>query len=139
MLGIIVAEVLVIFIDGNTRIKGIQIADHEIRIVNFADDTIIFLRNFSCLTKTWLILELSEKASSSKMSFSKKQPLWGVGYKIRIDKTREMTWSQFSIKMVGVSFHGSAYDNRNWDKIFDNLTKNNQIWNTMQLSFRGKK
>ena len=52
LLGIIVAEVLVIFIDGNTRIKGIQIADHEIRIVSFADDTIIFLRDFSWLTKT---------------------------------------------------------------------------------------
>ena len=51
LLCIIVAEVLTIFIDANTRIKGIQIGDHEIKIVNCADDTTIFLRNFSCLTK----------------------------------------------------------------------------------------
>ena len=62
MLCIIVAEIL-------TRIKGIQIGDHEVKIVNFADDTTIFLRDFSCFTKTKLILELPQKASSSKINF----------------------------------------------------------------------
>ena len=69
MLCIIVAEVLAIFIDVDTRIKGIQIGDHEVKIVNFADDTTIFLRDFSCFTKTELILELRQKASSSKINF----------------------------------------------------------------------
>ena len=41
---------------------------------------------------------------------------------IRTDKPRQMAWSQFSIKMVGVHFLNSAHDNRNWDKIYDNLT-----------------
>ena len=57
LLCIIAAEVLAIFTDANTKIKGIQIGDHEIKIVNFADDTTIFLRDFSCLTKIELILE----------------------------------------------------------------------------------
>ena len=78
LLCIIVAEVLAIFIDADTRIKGIQIGDHEIKIVNFADDTTIFLRDFSCLTKIELILELPQKASRSKINFSKSQTLWGV-------------------------------------------------------------
>ena len=39
-------------------------------MVNFADDTSIFLRDFSCLTKIESILELCEKASSSKINFS---------------------------------------------------------------------
>ena len=50
---------------------------------------------------------------------------------IRIDKPRQMAWSQFSIKMVGVHFHNSAHDNRNWDKIYDNLTGKIHIWNKM--------
>ena len=57
------AELLAIFIDADTRIKDIQIGDHEIKIVNFAYDTTIFLRDFSCLTKMELILELSQKSS----------------------------------------------------------------------------
>ena len=42
LLCIIMAEVLAIFIDGNMRIKDIQVGDHEIKIINFADDTTIF-------------------------------------------------------------------------------------------------
>ena len=63
---------------------------HEIKLVNFADDTTIFLRDFSCLTKTELILELSQKASGSKMNFSKKQLLCVVAYETRIGKIRKM-------------------------------------------------
>ena len=65
---------LTIFIDTETRNKCIQITDYEIKIVNFADSTIIFLRDFSCLTKKQLILELCEKATSSKITFQKAGP-----------------------------------------------------------------
>ena len=37
----------------------------------------------------------------------------GMAYKNRNDKPRQMAWSEFSIKMVGVHFHNSANDNRN--------------------------
>ena len=60
------AEVFAIFIDTNTRIKAIQTGDHEIKIVNFAYDTTIFLRDFSCLTKIELILELSQNLLAQK-------------------------------------------------------------------------
>ena len=50
-LRIIVAEILTIFVDADTRIKGMQIRGHEIKMVIFADDATICLRDFSCLTK----------------------------------------------------------------------------------------
>ena len=57
LLYIIVAEVLAIFIDADTRSKGIQIGDHEMKI----------LRDINCLTRIQLILKLYEKVSSSKI------------------------------------------------------------------------
>ena len=62
-----------------------------------------------------------------------------VAYKNRVYKPRQMTWSQFSIKIIGVHFYYSAHDNRNWDEIYDNLTKKFYIWNRMQLSLKQKK
>ena len=62
------AEVLSIFFDVNTNIIGIQIGDHEMEVVNFADDTTIFLRNFSFLTKIEQFLELF--GTTQKMKFS---------------------------------------------------------------------
>ena len=74
------AEVLPIFIEADTRIKGIQIRDHEVKIVNFAHNTTIFLRDFSYLTKIELILELPQKSSSSKINFQKARPydVWHI-------------------------------------------------------------
>ena len=66
LLYIIAAEVLVSFINANKRIKGIQIGDHEIKIVKFADDTTIFLRDITCLDRMQVTLKLYEDASSSK-------------------------------------------------------------------------
>ena len=47
----IAAEVLANLINADKRIKGIQIGDHDIKIVNFADNTTIFLRDITCLNK----------------------------------------------------------------------------------------
>ena len=57
LLCIIVAEVLV---DDDTKIKGIQIGDREINIANFADDTTISSKVFSCLTKTIKLFKKSD-------------------------------------------------------------------------------
>ena len=58
----IATEVLANFIDADKRIKGIQIGDHEIKIVNFADNTTIFLRDITCLNRIQVILKPYENA-----------------------------------------------------------------------------
>ena len=73
LLYIIAAEELAGFINANKSIKGIQIGDHKIKIVNFADDTTILLRDITCLDRIQVILKLCEDASSSKINFSKSQ------------------------------------------------------------------
>ena len=51
-----------------------QIGNHEIKIVNFGDNTIIFLRDITFLNRIQqVILKLYEDASRSKISFSKSQ------------------------------------------------------------------
>ena len=73
LLYIIAAEVLASFINVNKRIKGIQIGDHEIEIVNFADNTTIFLRDTTCLNRIQVILKLYKDLSSLKINISKSQ------------------------------------------------------------------
>ena len=55
------AEVLANLVNADKRIKGIQIGDHEIKIVNFTDNTTIFLRDITCLNRIQVILRLYEK------------------------------------------------------------------------------
>ena len=57
----IAAEVLANLINGDKRIKEMQIRDHEIKIVNFADNTTIFLRDIAYLNRIQVIFRLYEK------------------------------------------------------------------------------
>ena len=66
------AEVFANFIDADKRIKGVQIGDHEIKLVNFADDITIFIGDIICLNRIQVILKLYEKAFSSKINLFKK-------------------------------------------------------------------
>ena len=96
----IVTEVLANFIIVDTRTKGMQIGNQEIKIVNFADDATIFLGDINCLNRIRTILKLFEKASSSKISFSKSQALWVDEYKNRVDQPGNMEWPLFFIKIL---------------------------------------
>ena len=54
------AKVLANFIDANKRIKGVQIGDHETKLLNFADDITIFLEDLTCLNRIKEVLKLYE-------------------------------------------------------------------------------
>ena len=131
---IIVAEVLASFINADERIEGIQIGDHEIKIVNFTDDTTIFWRYITYLNRIQVILKLYEDASSSKINFSKSQALWARSYKNRID--HEIM--KISIKILGVNFGNPILNNYKSDKISEVLAKEIHVWNRARLSLRGK-
>ena len=62
LLNNIAAEVLANFINADKRIKRIQTGDHEIKIVNFADNTTIFLRDITSLNMIQVILKPRENA-----------------------------------------------------------------------------
>ena len=64
LLYVIAAEVLASFVIVGKRVKGIQIGDQEIKLVNFADDTTIFLSDIDSLIRLQTILKLYEDASS---------------------------------------------------------------------------
>ena len=60
-----VNDVLENFVNANKRIKEIQIGDHEIKIVNFTDNTTIFLRDITCLNRIQVILKPYENAKTN--------------------------------------------------------------------------
>ena len=139
LLYIIAAEVLASFVIFDKKVKGVQIGDQEIKLVNFADNTTIFLGDIDSLIRLQKILELYEVASSSKINLTKSQTLWSGSYKNRYNKPGKMILSNFSIKILGIISDNFISDNSNWDKIVDNIAKKINIWNRVRLSLRGRK
>ena len=63
-------------------IKGLkEIGDHEIKIVNFTDNTTIFLTDITCLNMIYVILRLYEKDKLVQRFCQKAKPLWGCEHK----------------------------------------------------------
>ena len=95
----------------------------------------LFLQDITCLTRIRVILK--QQGASSKINISKSQALLAyliLFYIKRIDKTGQIVWSQFSIKIFGVHFGKSVLVNSNLDKIRQSLTKKINISNRVQLS-----
>ena len=89
LLYIIAAEVLVNFVIADKRVKGVQIGSQEIKIVNFADDTTILLRDIDCLNRIQTILDLYEKAYK-RLIFLKVKPYGQVF--IKTDMINQEIW-----------------------------------------------
>ena len=79
------------------RITGIQVGHHEIKIVNFADSTTIFLRDITFLNRIQVILKLYEDASRSKINFSKAKPC-GLN-NIKTELTNQHQWNNNNISL----------------------------------------
>ena len=81
-------------------IKGIQIGDHEIKIVNFSDDTNIFVKDITWLNIKQVILKLYEDASRSKIKFSKAKP-YGLEH-IKLELINKEKWNghNFTLKYL---------------------------------------
>ena len=56
-----VSEVLANLINADKGIKRMQTEEHEIKVVNFTNNTTIFLRDVTCLNRIQVILRLYEK------------------------------------------------------------------------------
>ena len=96
-----VTEVLANVINADKRIKGIQIGDHEVKIVNFVDNITIFLRDITCLNRIQAILRLYEKDKLVQREyFQKAKHLWAGTYKNRIHQPGQLEQSQFSLKYL---------------------------------------
>ena len=61
--------VLANFIDADKWMKEVQIGDREIKLVIFADDITIFLRDITYLNRIQVIKKGNQEDSSSKMNF----------------------------------------------------------------------
>ena len=107
----------------SVRTKGTLIEDHEIKIVNFAENTNIFLGEIICLNRIQVILKLYEKASSSKINFSEAKS-YGLEH-IKMELINHDKWNglNFPIKILGVNFGNSILDNSNWNKLNKSIIK----------------
>ena len=136
---ILITELLTRSINKNKNIKGINIGNEEIKLVQYADDTTLFLKDTRSAEKVFDLLKYFEECSGLKINFEKTEGMW-IGTKKDSNETPlNITWKK-ELKILGIYF---SYDknesyNLNYRNKLDQLEKTLNLWKMRKLSLIGK-
>ena len=135
---------LTIMIDQNTSIKGIKFNNKEIKIIQFADDTSIFLDGSECSLQTTLnIIETYGSYSGLKMNKEKSELIW-FGQKKHsksvLCKESKLSWGATDFKLLGITFSTNLNEihAKNYDQVIRNISKTILCWKKRILTPLGK-
>lgn len=148
ILFVLVVELAAIKIRSNNNINGLLIGQHNdsnttIKILQYADDTTLFLKNKSDLTHALKDIEKFRKISGLQLNRKKSYGLW-IGADAQIQETPgEITWVKPGeyIKILGIHFSATqeASNNEiNWRDKINNVIAMIKRWQRRNLSLYGK-
>ena len=147
LLFILAAEILAIKIR-NSEIKGIKVKsnyrndqnEYIFKILQYADDTSLFLKDKEDLEKALNIFELFEHISGLKLNRNKTQAMWLGTEKDNATKPCNLKWVR-QIKILGIYFRSDVTAieiDDNWKERLSNTQKTIQSWHRRNLSIYGK-
>ena len=136
ILYIILAEVTLINILKNEKIKGIKIGQKEIKISAFADDTTLYLGNNTSFPHLKSQLHEFELFAGVKYNRKKCFGLWLGKNRYNIEKPLGFNWSSYEIKILGYIYGNT---DQNWSNVKTKIRKSINKWNNLKLSLIGKK
>ena len=131
---ILCAEILACRVHENENIKGIQIAEKECKLSQFADDTSIFLEGDKVSFKeTFCELDIFEKVSGLKLNHGKTNNIWLGQKRNSSDKFLEhlnMKWNPKKFKILGLWFTNDVSEmvEINYNDKFNEAKKLFNIW-----------
>ena len=103
---ILAAEVLAKTVRNNKKIRGLSLGNDEVKISQYADDTILILDGSEkSLTSAIQFLDDFGKISGLKLNDSKTEALW-IGSKIRHEQIlvsgKKLKWPKYKVKTLGL-------------------------------------
>ena len=136
---ILVTELLTRAIYKEESIQGIKINEEEIKLVQYADDTTLFLQNIKSAENLFKLLTKFEKSSGLKINIDKTEAMWIGSDKYRKETPLNVKWKT-SLKILGIYF---SYDNTealnlNYNSKIADLEKTLNLWKMRDLTLLGK-
>ncbi len=123
----------------DANIKGIVIGDVEIKIIQMADDTTVFLRDTDSLNALLKKLYIFSRASGLRLNKSKTEALWlgsNVGSNL---KPCGVEWVSEAYALgIWFSDDTTRSVDRNFAEKFDKFRRSLNMWKARELSIKGK-
>ena len=141
---ILCAEVLANAVRKDENIRGINIANVECKLSQYADDTTMILDGSELsLSRTLLLLDNFAILSGLKINYEKTEALWMGSYKDRdfsIPSSKPITWARGKVYALGVLFSTSEINESdiNFREKIEKMKKMMSSWSARNLTLLGK-
>ena len=142
MLFVIGVEILALKIRQGNQIKGITLpnSSKSIRILQYADDTTLFLRNRTDLRE--VLSEIKKFSSVSGLNLNEnKSTILQIGKNQVLETYLENIECREKMKILGVTFSSKSPAGElkdNWENIVENIERTLGAWSKRDLSLIGK-
>ena len=136
----ICSEYLAEFIRNSASIKGLKLpnSDKILKIIQYADDTTIFVADVKELNAILCSFRIYENATGAKVNVEKTEGLWLGAYRGRQDFPQNISWTSDSIKLLGVYLGNVNTDSMNWTPCINKLKVSLNLWKQRDLSYTGR-
>ena len=140
---ILAAEVMAKAIRNNTNIKRISVNNQEVKISQYADDTLILDGSLKSLSYSLDLLDDFGKVSGLKLNDRKTEALW-IGSCIGNDQitlpSKNFKWPKAKVKALGlwISTDSDMSASLNYNEKLENVRKMLSCWKYRRLTLLGK-
>jgi hypothetical protein len=136
---ILAVEYLASSIRNDANIRGIMISDREIKIVQMADDTTLFLQDVASLNTLFRKLHIFRLASGLKLNKTKTEAIWLGSNVGSSQKPCDIEWVTEAYAL-GIWFYTDIERgvNRNFAEQYDQFNRALNMWKARDLSIKGK-
>ena len=137
---IMVVEIMAIAIRENKEIKGIKVKGENIKLVQYADDTTVFLNDVKSGKIFLQLLEEFSKCSGLKINIDKTEGLWLGQSKNKNEQLFGISWSKKPIKLLGlyIGHNKKNLEISNFRHKIQKLKGVLNSWKSRNLSLIGK-
>ena len=121
-------------------IRGVRVAQKEIKSTQYADDTMVFVRDFDSVS---MLLKLSDDfkgVNGLQINTYKTEAMWLGSWRNRNEKPLGFKWPQDSVHALGVhfSYNPQRSDKLNFEEKIHNLEQTLHSWYRRKLTLIGK-
>ena len=123
-----------------STIHGINVGPQEIKIMQYADDTTVFVRDRESITQLLKLLEEFKTNCGLEINTSKTEALWLGSWRNYGETPCNFKWPKESVQALGVHFsYDEQYSNRlNFEEKIRNLEKVLNAWRRRNRTLIGR-
>ena len=140
LLFVLAVELLSCAIKARPDITGIKVANKEVKLTQYVDDTTAFCKDKFSLRKLLEVLHLLEECSGLKLNSSKSEAMWLGKNLHKKDKLFEFQWPQGPVLTLGTAFsyNFQLCEQESFSYKLIKIKKLFNVWSQRDLSLYGK-